>query len=83
VPGISGFGPQAFDTQTAALPAWLAERGGESWVRGIRIGSARTGEVTTFIPSEAEFAAADRQGNVYGGEVPRERFIRYERMRGN
>jgi sugar lactone lactonase YvrE len=45
--------------------------------RGIRIGSARTGEVTAFIPdpdpkggsSAAEGVAADAQGNVYGAEV--------------
>ncbi len=45
--------------------------------RGIRIGSARTGEVTAFIPdpdpkggsSAAEGVAADAQGNIYGAEV--------------
>jgi sugar lactone lactonase YvrE len=48
--------------------------------RGIYIGSARTGEVTAFIPdpepdpdnsgtSGAEGVAADAQGNVYGAEV--------------
>jgi sugar lactone lactonase YvrE len=46
-------------------------------MRGIRIGSARDGKVTAFIPdpaptggsSTAEGVAADRQGNVYGAEV--------------
>ncbi len=45
--------------------------------RGIRIGSARTGKVTAFIPdpapggstSAAEGIAVDRQGNIYGAEV--------------
>ena len=46
--------------------------------RGIRIGSAKDGRVTAFIPdpspgkgstSAAEGVAADRQGNVYGAEV--------------
>lgn len=45
--------------------------------RGIRIGSARTGEVKYFIPgpdpqgtsSAAEGVAADHQGNIYGAEV--------------
>jgi streptogramin lyase len=45
--------------------------------RGIRIGSAKTGKVTAFIPdpdpkgatSTAEGVAADDQGNVYGAEV--------------
>jgi sugar lactone lactonase YvrE len=46
--------------------------------RGIRIGSAKTGEVTAFIPdptpgagatSTSEGVAADAQGNVYGAEV--------------
>lgn len=50
------------------------------WKRGIRIGSARDGTVTAFIPdpitnpdavatSGAEGVAADAQGNVYGAEV--------------
>jgi DNA-binding beta-propeller fold protein YncE len=65
------------DTQTNAMPAWLAERRGPNWVRGIRIGDARTGRVTGFLPSEAEFVAADRLGNVYGAEVPGERLVKY------
>ena len=48
------------------------------WKRGIRIGSAKTGEVTAFIPDPspgtaitraAEGVTADAQGNVYGAEV--------------
>ncbi|SRR5579871_562742 len=48
------------------------------WKRGIRIGSAKDGKVTAFIPdpspgagatSAAEGVAADTQGNVYGAEV--------------
>jgi sugar lactone lactonase YvrE len=50
------------------------------WKRGIRIGSARDGQVTAFIPdpepspdtsatSGAEGVAADRAGNIYGAEV--------------
>ena len=50
------------------------------WQRGIRIGSAKTGFVTAFIPdpepdqdnsptSGAEGVAADAAGNVYGAEV--------------
>jgi sugar lactone lactonase YvrE len=51
------------------------------WLRGIRIGSARDGKVTAFIPdpagpeaakggtSAAEGVAVDRAGNVYGAEV--------------
>lgn len=48
------------------------------WKRGIRIGSAKDGTVTAFIPdpspgtaitSAAEGVAADAQGNVYGAEV--------------
>lgn len=46
--------------------------------RGVRIGSAKTGEITAFIPdpsgnkggsSVAEGVAADDAGNVYGAEV--------------
>jgi hypothetical protein len=48
------------------------------WKRGIRIGSAKDGTVTAFIPdpspgsgatSAAEGVAADQDGNVYGAEV--------------
>jgi hypothetical protein len=48
------------------------------WKRGIRIGSAKDGTVTSFIPdpspgtggtSAAEGVAADQHGNVYGAEV--------------
>jgi len=50
------------------------------WKRGIRVGSAKDGKVTAFIPdtepdpekvvtSNAEGVAADAQGNVYGAEV--------------
>lgn len=40
------------------------------WKRGIRIGSARDGTVTAFIPgSGADGVAADLRGNVYGAEV--------------
>ncbi|MBV8732626.1 MAG: hypothetical protein JO336_22675 [Acidobacteriia bacterium] len=48
------------------------------WKRGIRIGSAKDGAVSAFIPdpssasgatSAAEGVAADQHGNVYGAEV--------------
>ena len=50
------------------------------WKRGIRVGSARTGEVTALIPdprenvtgtSAAEGVAADAMGNIFGAEVGR------------
>lgn len=48
------------------------------WTRGIRIGSARDGSLTAFIPdpdadapstSAAEGVAVDEDGNIYGAEV--------------
>lgn len=55
------------------------------WYRGIRIGSAKDGFVTAFIPdpnsglargtSVAEGVTADEDGNVYGAEV-RQRMLR-------
>ena len=48
------------------------------WKRGIRIGSAKDGKVTAYIPdpspgtaitSAAEGVAADAKGNIYGAEV--------------
>jgi DNA-binding beta-propeller fold protein YncE len=67
------------DTQTTALPAWYRERRTAGWVRGIRVGDARTGRVSAFIPSDAEFLAVDRQGNLYGAEVPGETLVKYAR----
>jgi quercetin dioxygenase-like cupin family protein len=58
------------------------------WKRGIRIGSARNGEVMMFIPdpetkptgtSAAEGVAVDAAGNVYGAEVGPRALKRYER----
>ena len=69
------------DTQTGALPAWYSERRPEDWVRGIRVGDARSGRVTAFIESNAEFVAADRLGNVYGAEVPGQTLVKYEKVR--
>jgi sugar lactone lactonase YvrE len=49
-----------------------------AWKRGIRIGSAKDGSVTAFIPdpnekpantSAAEGVAVDAKGNIYGAEV--------------
>ena len=59
-----------------------------AWKRGIRIGSARTGQVTAFIPdpapnppstSAAEGIAVDAAGNIYGAEVGPKALKRYER----
>jgi streptogramin lyase len=53
-------------------------RNHDGWKRGIRIGSAKDGRVTAFIPdpvekatgtSAAEGVAADSAGNIYGAEV--------------
>jgi DNA-binding beta-propeller fold protein YncE len=58
------------------------------WQRGIRIGNARTGEVTAFIPdpvtttrntSAAEGVAVDKHGVVYGAEVGPRALRRYFR----
>jgi streptogramin lyase len=61
-----------------------------AWKRGIRIGSARTGGVTAFIPdpaenppstSAAEGVAVDARGIVYGAEVGARALKRYVRVR--
>jgi sugar lactone lactonase YvrE len=61
-------------------------RNHDGWKRGIRIGSAKDGSVTAFIPdpvekttgtSAAEGVAADTQGNVYGAEVGGRAIKRY------
>jgi DNA-binding beta-propeller fold protein YncE len=62
----------------------------KAWTRGIRIGSAKTGEVTGFIPdpdqnppstSSAEGIAVDAAGNIYGAEVGQKALKRYEKKR--
>lgn len=58
------------------------------WKRGIRVGSARTGQVTAFIPdpvdstrntSAAEGVAVDKNGVIYGAEVGPRALKRYEK----
>ena len=58
------------------------------WIRGIRIGAARDGAVSAFIPdatpeanpiTAAEGVAVDAQGNVYGAVVPTPGLLRYVR----
>jgi DNA-binding beta-propeller fold protein YncE len=61
----------------------------DGWKRGIRIGSAKDGAVTAFIPdpaeksnttSAAEGVAADATGNIYGAEVGPKRMMKYVRQ---
>jgi NHL repeat len=56
------------------------------WKRGMRIGNAKTGEVTAFIPdpvekvnttSAAEGVAVDAQGSIFGAEVGPHRLMKY------
>jgi len=58
----------------------------DGWKRGIRVGSAKDGSVTAFIPdpveksnttSAAEGVAADAAGNIYGAEVGQRRMMKY------
>lgn len=60
----------------------------KDWLRGIRVGSARDGSVTAFIPdpdttqrstSSAEGVAVDRNGVIYGAEVGQRALKRYVR----
>jgi len=59
-----------------------------AWTRGIRIGSAKDGSLSAFIPdptehatntSSAEGIAVDRTGIIYGAEVGQKALKRYER----
>jgi streptogramin lyase len=66
-------------------PGWRDNFG---WERGIRIGDAATGWVDEFIldheiaqGSGVEFLAADHDGNIYAGEVGRQRLAKYIRVR--
>lgn len=58
------------------------------WERGIRIGDAGRGWVTSFIPdaelaqgSGMEFLSTDPEGSILAGEVGRQRLVRYVRIR--
>jgi sugar lactone lactonase YvrE len=60
----------------------------KDWKRGIRVGSARNGSISAFIPdpdstktgtSSAEGVAADARGNIYGAEVGQKALKRYVR----
>jgi DNA-binding beta-propeller fold protein YncE len=60
----------------------------KAWTRGIRIGDAKTGELTAFIPdpdntqrstSSAEGVAVDKNGVIYGAEVGQRALKRYVR----
>jgi sugar lactone lactonase YvrE len=62
--------------------------GHKDWMRGIRVGSAKDGSLTAFIPdpdnpergtSAAEGVAADARGNIYGAEVGPKALKRYVR----
>ena len=61
---------------------------------GIRIGDARTGWITEFIPETSlaitngrlggvnmEFIGLDLQGNIYAGEVQAQRLVKFVRVR--
>ena len=61
-------------------------RNHNGWKRGMRIGSAKDGTVTAFIPdpddvkmgsSAAEGVAVDKDGIIYGAEVGPKRLMRY------
>jgi sugar lactone lactonase YvrE len=60
----------------------------QGWERGIRVGDAKTGWVTAFIPdhdsevsSSIEFLSADATGTIFAGDVGRQRLIKYVRVR--
>ena len=76
------------DDRLYAADGMSGEQWNRGWERGIRIGDARSGYVTEFIPdyevqsgSGIEFLAADRDGNVFAGQVGRQRFEKYVRVR--
>jgi sugar lactone lactonase YvrE len=82
---ISGLFIDKNDTLFAA-DSESSDASNPGWKRGIRIGSARDGQVVSFIPdpelkpagtSAAEGVAVDAAGNVYGAEVGPRALKRY------
>ncbi len=66
-------------------PGW---RDNPGWEQGIRIGDARTGWVTAFIPNRAsaggaglEFLGVDFEGNIYANDLARENVSKYVRFK--
>ena len=75
--GLSG------SARTGAPDPWRSNLG---WEKGIRIGDLKTEQawVTHFIPHSeidigagVEFLGVDFDGNIYAGEVSRQRLVRY------
>lgn len=74
------------DSESGSLPSTT----GRPWLRGMRVGNARTGEVQYLIPDPnpdctgtctAEGVTVDRNGVIYGAEVgPRGELMRYVRQ---
>ncbi len=89
---ISGLFIDANDVLYAAdSESGSIEPARQEWKRGIRIGSAKTGVVTMFIPdpvaqtrntSAAEGVAVSKSGVIYGAEVGPKALTRYVRPAG-
>ena len=84
---LSGIFITADDTLYGA-DSESSETTNPGWRRGIRVGSAATGEVMYFIPdpaaiargtSAAEGVAVDANGNIFGAEVGPRQLARYTR----
>ena len=84
---LSGIYITADDTLYGA-DSESSETSNPGWRRGIRVGSAATGEVMYFIPdpateargtSAAEGVAVDANGNIFGAEVGPRQLSRYTR----
>jgi sugar lactone lactonase YvrE len=76
------------DSESESISRGNGMHGHEGWKRGIRVGSARDGSVTAFIPdpvgtatntSAAEGIAVDKNGVIYGAEVGPKDLKRYVR----
>lgn len=86
---VSGLFIDANDVLYAAdSESGSVDRARTDWKRGIRIGSAKDGSVTAFIPdpavnppstSAAEGVAVDAKGNIYGAEVGNRALKKYVR----
>jgi hypothetical protein len=74
------------DSESESISRGNGMHGHEGWKRGIRVGSAKDGSVTAFIPdpvatstntSAAEGIAVDKNGVIYGAEVGPKDLKRY------
>jgi sugar lactone lactonase YvrE len=78
------------DSESSPAPDKYMGMRNAGWEKGIRVGDARTGWVSHFLPDDRanvqgysgpEGVAVDADGNIYGAEVSQRRIVKWVRFR--